>query len=128
MFKRAATLPGPGTETFFLWGPRQTGKTTLLKQRYPDARWLDLLKAEQFRRYLERPERLREELAAASTDTFVVVDEVQKVPQLLDEVHWLIENRGIHFALCGSSGGTPTTRVRRSTATPPCQTVGCSNT
>jgi len=103
MFKRAIELPASGSETFFLWGPRQTGKTTLLRETYPDALWIDLLKSEEYRRYLQNPELIREELASASSVRQVVVDEVQKVPQLLDEAHWLLENRGIHFALCGSS-------------------------
>jgi predicted AAA+ superfamily ATPase len=103
MFRRAFRLPPSGRETFFLWGPRQTGKTTLLRESYPDALWIDLLKAEEFRRYTQNPERLREELAASRRVAQVVVDEVQKVPQLLDEVHWLHENRRVRFALCGSS-------------------------
>jgi len=101
-YTRVQSLPEPGTETFFLWGPRQSGKTTLLRQRYPEAVWIDLLKADELRRYATRPELLREELAK-SGGRFVVVDEVQKVPALLDEAHWLHENAGIHFALCGSS-------------------------
>ncbi len=103
MFKRDLHLPRPGTETFFLWGPRQTGKTTLLHQVYPDALWVDLLKADEFRRYLQNPELLRSQLAERESVRQVVIDEVQKVPQLLDEAHWLHENRGIRFALCGSS-------------------------
>jgi len=103
MFKRSLALPPPGTETLFLWGPRQTGKTTLLRERYPEAFWVDLLKADEYRRYIQHPERLREELAAAPAVRQVVIDEVQKVPALLDEVHWLHENRRVHFALCGSS-------------------------
>ena len=105
MFKRALPLPAPGTETFFLWGPRQAGKSTLLRETYGDGFWVDLLKADVFRRYLTRPETLREELEAEPPGPRqqVVIDEVQKVPALLDEVHWLIENRGLHFALCGSS-------------------------
>ena len=102
MFQRTLSLPAPGKETFFLWGPRQTGKTTLLRTTYPDAFWVDLLKADEYRRYLQNPERLREELTALSP-TQVVIDEVQKVPALLDEVHWLHEHRGLRFALCGSS-------------------------
>jgi uncharacterized protein len=102
MFRRALRLPATGAETFFLWGPRQTGKTTLLHEAYPNAFWVDLLKADEFRRYLQNPERLREELSAASPSQ-VVIDEVQKVPALLDEVHWLHEQRGLRFALCGSS-------------------------
>ena len=105
MFKRLLTLPKPGTETFFLWGPRQTGKSTLLRGSYGGHRWLDLLKADEFRRYVVRPELLRQELEAEAPEpgSQVVIDEIQKVPALLDEVHWLIENRGVHFALCGSS-------------------------
>ena len=103
MFKRALSLPSPGTATFFLWGPRQTGKTTLLQATYPDALWIDLLKADEFRRYLQNPELLRGELVARESVRQVVIDEVQKVPQLLDEVHWLHERRKVRFALCGSS-------------------------
>ena len=105
MFKRSLSLPASGTETFFLWGPRQTGKTTLLRKTYGDARWVDLLKAEEFRRYVARPELLRQEIEAEPLNPGrqIVIDEIQKVPTLLDEVHWLLENRGLHFALCGSS-------------------------
>ena len=114
MFNRALDLPIPGTETFFLWGPRQAGKTTLLRKRYPDARWTDLLKSDEFRRYVTHPELLRQEIEAEGeyTGRQVVIDEVQKVPTLLDEVHWLLENRGVHFALCGSSAR----KVRRGAA------------
>jgi uncharacterized protein len=103
MFNRALRLPASGTATFFLWGPRQTGKTTLLQAIYPDALWIDLPKADEFRRYIQNPEFLREELAVCESVRQVVIDEVQKVPPLLDEVHWLHERRKIRFALCGSS-------------------------
>lgn len=105
MFNRSLTLPPAGSETFFLWGPRQTGKTTLLRETYPAARWIDLLMADGFRRYASRPELLRQELADddRAAGRQIVIDEVQKVPALLDEVHWLHENRGVQFALCGSS-------------------------
>ena len=112
MFERSLRLPPAGSENFFLWGPRQTGKTTLLRQRYGASRWVDLLKADEFRRYVTRPEALREEIEAENRGgrpLHVVVDEVQKVPALLDEIHWLIEHREVTFALCGSSAG----RVRR---------------
>ncbi len=114
MFKRALTLPDPGQETFFLWGPRQTGKSTLLKQCYPQGRRLDLLKADEFRRYVVNPELLRQEIEAQEPEAGgqIVIDEIQKVPALLDEVHWLIENHGLHFALCGSSAR----KVRRGAA------------
>ena len=62
MYGRTLVLPPPGKENFFLWGPRQTGKSTLLRQRYPQSRWLDLLKADEFRRYADRPESLRLEI------------------------------------------------------------------
>ena len=108
MFTRHLRLPALGEETFFLWGPRQTGKTTLLRQHFPSGprvRWIDLLKADEFRRYATNPERLREEVEADGWPPGgqIVIDEIQKVPALLDEAHWLIENRGLHFALCGSS-------------------------
>ena len=115
MFNRDIVLPAPGKETFFLWGPRQTGKSTLLRTRYPRSRWLDLLRADEFRRYTANPEFLRQEIEAQrrpAPEDQIVIDEIQKVPALLDEVHWLIENRGLHFALCGSS----VRKVRRGAA------------
>ena len=102
MIKRNLQLPKLTTETFFLWGPRQTGKTTLLREYYPDALWIDLLKNEEYRRYLDNPEFLRQEVEAGKIDV-LVIDEIQKIPQLLDEVHWLIENRSTQCILCGSS-------------------------
>jgi predicted AAA+ superfamily ATPase len=113
MLERRLSLPVSGKETFFLWGARQTGKSTLLRRCYPDAIWIDLLKAEEFRRYLGHPEWLRQEiLPLENTSKFVVIDEVQKIPKLLDEVHWLHENHEIQFALCGSSAR----KVRRGQA------------
>jgi predicted AAA+ superfamily ATPase len=112
--QRGLQLPPPNTTTFFLWGPRQTGKSTLLRRVYPEARWVDLLKADEYRRYLEHPELLRQELDAEEAGTVrqVVIDEIQKIPALLDEVHWMFENREVHFALCGSSAR----KVRRGAA------------
>ena len=113
MFNRNLILPRPGRETFFLWGPRQTGKSTLLRKHYPGGHWIDLLKSDEFRRYATRPELLRLELEADPDPARqIVIDEVQKVPALLDEVHWLMENRRLHFALCGSSAR----KVRRGAA------------
>jgi len=112
MFRRQLALPGSPEVSFFLWGPRQTGKTSLLRATYPGATWIDLLKTDEFARYAQRPALLREELLAQPGRPFVVIDEVQKVPALLDEVHWLIENRGARFVLCGSSAR----KVRRGAA------------
>lgn len=114
MIQRSLSLPEPGSETFFLWGPRQTGKSTLLRESYPGCRWVDLLKNDVFLRYARRPELLRLEIGEdrQADRAQIVIDEIQKVPALLDEVHWLIENRRLHFALCGSSAR----RVRRGAA------------
>ncbi len=95
-------MPQTRDETFFLWGSRQSGKSTLLKELFADAFWIDLLKSEVFRRYATNPERLREEVEQSNI-RFVVVDEIQKVPDLLEEIHWLHENRNVRFVLCGSS-------------------------
>lgn len=99
---RSLSLPDVGTESFFLWGPRQAGKSTLLHACYPNVMWIDLLQTEVLHKYATTPHVLREELHQSGAQ-FVVVDEVQKVPALLDEIHWLIENRHVNFALCGSS-------------------------
>jgi len=112
MFPRRLALPSDPEQSFFLWGPRQTGKSSLLRATYPEAIWIDLLKTDEFARYAQRPARLREELLAVPGRPVVVIDEVQKVPALLDEVHWLIENRGLRFVLCGSSAR----KVRRGAA------------
>lgn len=103
MVQRRLKLPKRPEETFFLWGPRQTGKSSLLRATYPDAVWYDLLETERYLRLRERPSLLREELQALGKPRLVVIDEVQKVPLLLDEVHALIEREGWTFALCGSS-------------------------
>jgi len=102
MLVRALKLPSRPERTFFLWGPRQTGKSTLLAETYPRAQRIDLLTSREFARLSTDPGLLREELEASGA-RFVVIDEIQKVPALLDEVHWLIENRRVVFALCGSS-------------------------
>jgi predicted AAA+ superfamily ATPase len=112
IFSRAIHLPKRPTTSFFLWGPRQTGKSTLLRALYPDAFWIDLLQTDVFFRYEERPHLLREDTAALTRGSLVVIDEIQKTPPLLDEVHWLIENRRLVFALSGSSAR----RVRRTPA------------
>lgn len=102
MSRRRLELPSAPLESFFVWGPRQTGKTSLLRSTYPEARRVDRLETDTFSRYASQPHLLRQEFDAAPQG-FVVIDEIQKVPALLDEVHWLIENRGVAFGLCGSS-------------------------
>ncbi|MCK4305536.1 MAG: ATP-binding protein [Candidatus Eisenbacteria sp.] len=93
----------PG-QSFFLLGPRGTGKSTWLRTRYPDALLLDLLDPETERVYSARPERLRQLIDASSGTKRVIVDEIQRVPSLLPVVHSLIEEkRGLEFILTGSS-------------------------
>ena len=88
----------------FLFGPRQTGKTTWLRQRYPDSPWFNLLHGDVFLRLSREPGRLRQELASTNAASGpVVIDEIQKLPSLLDEVHDLIESRGFQFVLAASS-------------------------
>lgn len=103
MFKRKQILVNRGSESCFLWGPRQTGKTTLLKELFPDAPFLDLLLSDQYGRLQMQPSLLRQELPAAPPKTPVIIDEVQKIPALLDEIQWLIVNHKIQFILSGSS-------------------------
>jgi len=90
-------------ESFFLFGPRGCGKSTWLKLCFPHAHFIDLLEPDVFRSYSARPERLREVVLAAKVKT-MVVDEIQKVPELLSVVHALIERKlKIQFILTGSS-------------------------
>lgn len=103
MLRRSLRLPAPPGESFFLWGPRQAGKSSLLRATYPGTRLIDLLLSEEYVRYTHRPGLLRDELRDAPAGTLTLIDEIQKVPALLDEVHWLIENRGLMFGMCGSS-------------------------
>jgi len=103
MYIRILTLEETAQDSVFLWGARQTGKSTLLKTLFPNSRRYDLLQSKEFERLFRNPELLREELKDADPNNLVIIDEVQKIPQLLNEVHWLISNRNIRFVLCGSS-------------------------
>jgi len=103
------TIKLPKNNNFFLFGPRQTGKSTLLKNQFPsqESLYYDLLKTEVYRKLLARPEIFRNEVHAAlksKQPLHIIIDEVQKIPQLLDEVHFLIES-GVpgYFILSGSS-------------------------
>jgi len=106
MYKRildASTLSG---KSCFLWGPRQTGKSTLLRKLFPESPYYDLLEAGLFRRLTAAPGLIEEELLATGHSHDhgpVIIDEVQKLPELLDEAHRLISRRGWKFILCGSS-------------------------
>jgi len=94
----------PPHGNFFLFGPRGTGKSTWIHTAVPDALVIDLLHADNYRTYLTHPEHLREVVAGHKGTLLIVIDEVQKVPALLDEVHALIESdKKVRFILSGSS-------------------------
>lgn len=104
--KRILDMELPRRQSAFLWGARKTGKTTYLKERFPKSIVYDFLKTDLFLELSKNPSFLREQLLAkdeAALKEPIILDEAQKVPQVLDEVHWLIENRGLRFVLCGSS-------------------------
>ena len=103
MYLRRQQFEGSVGESFFLWGARQTGKSTLLKKLYPDSIWFDLLHNDVFERFQRNPSQLREIIMASQPEKPVVIDEIQKIPALLDEIHWLIENTQTRFILSGSS-------------------------
>ncbi len=105
-YKRYLRLNIEPHQSIFLWGARKTGKSTYLKNLYHDSIYYDLLKTDLFLRYIKTPSLLREEILALPAEKLslpVIIDEVQKVPALLDEIHWLIENTETTFILCGSS-------------------------
>lgn len=112
MLERILKLQEIEDDSLFLLGSRQTGKSTLLKARFPQARLYDLLKTDVRMAFQLRPALLREECELLDEGELVIIDEVQKVPALLDEVHWLMENRGLRFILSGSSAR----KLRRSGA------------
>jgi predicted AAA+ superfamily ATPase len=106
--ERALILPCQLSRSFFLWGTRKVGKSFLLRKTYPDAIYINLLNTKTYFKYLKEPWLLREELLSIKKDKgeiteAIILDEVQRVPLLLDEVHLLIEEEGMKFILCGSS-------------------------
>jgi len=107
IIKRTLEMDLPKGQSAFLWGPRKTGKSTYLAQRFPNSIRYDFLKADVFLRLSKEPNLLREQLLSCgeslSAKGPIILDEVQKVPPILDEVHWLIENARLQFILCGSS-------------------------
>ena len=114
--KRYLTLDLPKGQSAFLWGPRKAGKSTYLKQHYPDSLYYDLLDSSVYLKLLEAPYAIRQEIALLPEDIRsqpVIIDEVQKIPILLDEAHGIIESmKPVSFILCGSS----TRKLRRSGA------------
>lgn len=106
-FARRLSIELPEGQSAFLWGARKVGKSTFLREAFPRSIRFDLLDTDLLLDLTRRPSLVRERLLAEPPTRLaepVIFDEVQKVPALLDEVHWLIENRrGLRFILCGSS-------------------------
>jgi predicted AAA+ superfamily ATPase len=101
LFPRDLPLP---RSAFFLFGPRGTGKSTWIRTALADAFVVNLLPADAMIRYERDAALFRAEVLAQPRDRWIVIDEVQRAPRLLDEVHWLMEEKGYkRFALTGSS-------------------------
>lgn len=104
--ERKLDISLPNRQSAFLWGPRKTGKSTYLRKSFPQSLIYDFLKTDLALEFAKRPSLLREQILAKDAATLmhpIILDEVQKVPKIMDEVHWLIENKGLSFILCGSS-------------------------
>ena len=105
-YDRTLRLDLPQGQSAFLWGPRKTGKSTLLRRLFPDAVRFDLLDTRLLLEFTRAPWTFSERVEAfdrAARTHPIIVDEVQKAPAVLDEVHRLMENEGLSFVLCGSS-------------------------
>lgn len=106
MLKRQLNLDIlPKGKSLFLWGARKTGKSTFLKEAYPKSLYIDLLDHSTFLKYSRSSSILEETINALNDFSYpIIIDEVQKVPEILDQVHYLIEkHKGLSFILCGSS-------------------------
>ncbi len=104
--RRMLNIDLPRRQSAFLWGPRKTGKSTYLKEAFSKSLYYDFLKTDLTLEFSKRPSLLREQILAKNPALLqhpIILDEVQKVPPILNEVHWLIENKGLRFILCGSS-------------------------
>ena len=106
IYDRHLRIALPQGRSAFLWGPRKTGKSTFLRQRFPRAVRFDLLDTRLLLEFTRAPWTLSERVRALDRESSsdpIVIDEVQKAPAILDEVHRLIEDEGRSFVLCGSS-------------------------
>lgn len=103
MYLRKQYFNGLGKESTFLWGARQTGKSTLLKKLYPSALYFDLLLYEEYDRFTRNLSLLREIIEGRVVSGPVIIDEIQRIPALLNDIHWLMVNKKIQFILSGSS-------------------------
>jgi predicted AAA+ superfamily ATPase len=103
LLKRKQVFEGSEGESFFLWDARQTGKSTLLQNAFPKALWFDLLLADEYQRMLMNPTLLRETVLAQPELKTVIIDEIQRIPDLLNEIHWLMTHTNTQFIMSGSS-------------------------
>lgn len=103
MINRLLSIHEPLNESVFLFGARQTGKSTFLRTKFPNAVYIDLLDTELARRYRRHPVLLYTQLSKMQPKSVVIIDEIPEVPELLNEVHRLISERNLCFILCGSS-------------------------
>lgn len=101
IIKRLLEINLPPGKSAFLWGPRKVGKSYWISHHLPGVEVIDLLMTDVWAEYIARPSLLRERYERHKG--LIIIDEVQKVPAILEEVHWLIENRGLSFLLTGSS-------------------------
>lgn len=102
MYTRLLKINPQSSHSAFLFGPRGTGKTSWIKQSFSDACYIDLLETETFNELLANPSRLQTRLPR-ETKNWIIIDEIQKIPELLNEVHRLIEAKKYRFILTGSS-------------------------
>ncbi|MDL1967052.1 MAG: ATP-binding protein [Deltaproteobacteria bacterium] len=105
MFSRLLKIPVDNNKSFFLFGPRGAGKTTWIKSIFSEAVYFDLLKFDFYNDFLARPDRL-ENLIPPGFQNWIILDEIQRIPELLNEVHRLIETFHYKFILTGSSDRT----------------------
>jgi len=105
-------LSGSNDQSFFLFGPRGVGKTSWIKKHFPDSAYIDLLDDEIFNKLLANPKELMSYIPEAKKNLYVIIDEIQKTPRLLDEVHRLIEKYKMRFVLTGSNAR----KLKRSSA------------
>lgn len=103
MYERLFDIKSQLDEAMFLFGARQVGKSTLLQTEFKDAVYYDLLIPSIRRSFKRNPDLFKDALYSKPAGTLVIVDEIQKVPELLDLVHWLMVNKGLRFILSGSS-------------------------
>ncbi len=104
MYNRLCKIDNEPEDSIFLFGARQTGKSTFLRQKFPSNIYIDLLNSDLKSRFLRRPSLLYDMLRDKDRGTLIIIDEIPEVPELLNEVHRLISEKGLVFILCGSSG------------------------